>query len=241
MICCSTEGLSPLKPVLARAWTTDLILCRRSPPFDWTAVSLPGGWTPVPQRHTNYCTFVIFLYFTLHSFRNSFLVAFWAVAELSILSFSYDSVCMYCASIWWAPVAYTFSELIVVIQFDYWRFSIYYATRTCFRSLSISQRPYGVLKEEIVIIMHISRFCNMSINSLFLVILWITTVKSQRRLVSFFRLWSGLSEMLNRGEWDYLPLIILHVQFSLSLYKVASTKLTETFFFQQLFHSWTPI
>ena len=41
---------------------------------------------------------------------------------------------------------------IVIIHFDYWRFYICYATRTGFWSLSISQSPNDVEKEEIVVI-----------------------------------------------------------------------------------------
>ena len=111
----------------------------------------------------------------------------------------------------------------IVIRYDYWRFSIYYVTRTSFRNLSILQSSYGVQKEENVVTNAYPIFVQ------YVIIPWIATVKLTEVSI-LFHIWSRVSEMLKAEVLDYIPLIILYVHVSFSLRKVVSTEVAWNVF-----------
>ena len=113
-----------------------------------------------------------------------------------------------------------FNFQIVVIHADYWRFFIWYGTRTGFTSLSISQSQCGVQTLETVATNAYPTFAQ-SINSLLLVIPWISKLTEISILFPVMKYVIRDAKTRDTGLSSYDN---SYVRVSFSLQKVVSTE-----------------
>ena len=131
-----------------------------------------------------------------------------------------------------------FNFQIVVIHIDYWRFFIWYGTRIGFTSLSISQSQCGVQTLETVVTNAYPTFAQQSINSLLLVIPWISKLTEISILFTVMKYVIRDAKTRGTGLSSYDN---SYVRVSFSLQKVVSTEVNWYFLLPATFRSWISI